>query len=72
MNEATSISRMFHDLRNTLGAVQLNLEVAADATLSQGIALEAATDALSEARRLSAQIDEIRQAVRMGEHCRGE
>lgn len=43
---------VIHDLRNSVAAVILNLEVAADPAYSSGIALEAAGDALAEARKL--------------------
>ena len=62
-SEAT-ISRAFHDLRNTLGAVLLNLEVAADPEGDSGMRGEAAADALKEAQSLQAGLERLRAVAR--------
>lgn len=56
-------ARIFHDLRNALGAVLLNLEVASDAKAEPDLAREAASDALREARRLEGMIEKVRAKI---------
>ncbi len=60
---AQEYARVFHDLRNALGAVLLNLEVASDAKVEPALAREAAADALREARRLEGMIEALRAKI---------
>lgn len=54
------IELVIHDLRNSLGSIILNLEIAASPEHTSGIALECAVDALSEARRLNGELANLR------------
>jgi signal transduction histidine kinase len=65
MNEGNKkrVDRVIHDLRNSLGSIILNLEIVADPAYSSGIALEAATDALDEARRLKEAVTNLGSAM---------
>lgn len=59
----SSADRTIHDLRNSLAAVILNLEIAANPEYASGIALEAAVDALAEAKNLREALAGIRGAI---------
>ena len=63
MIDEQTLSRSFHDLANTLGAVLLNLEVAADPKCEASMQSEAATDALLEARKLNAALSDLRLLI---------
>ena len=60
MIDEQAISRSFHDLRNTLGSVLLNLEVAIDSRCDATMQRAAAADALAEARKIDAALGELR------------
>lgn len=60
---AREIDRVLHDMRNSLGAIILNLEIAADAAYAHGVALESAVDALEEARRLKDALPGLRSVL---------
>jgi hypothetical protein len=57
------VDRVIHDLRNSLGSIILNLEIVADPAHASGVALEAAVDALDEARRLKSALANLRAAM---------
>lgn len=63
MTHEQTITRTFHDIRNTLGAVLLNLEVAADPKCDTLMLREAAVDALTEARKLNAALGDLRLLI---------
>lgn len=54
------IDMAIHDLRNSLGSIILNLELAASPEYSSGIALESAADALVEARKMNRELPRLR------------
>jgi hypothetical protein len=60
MTDELTLTRAFHDIRNTLGAVLLNLEVATDPKCEASMLREAATDALAEARKIDAALGALR------------
>jgi hypothetical protein len=63
---ADALSKHFHDLNNTVGAIAMNLEVANDPTLCSGTALESVQDALAEMTTLKLRLLELRRAVQPG------
>lgn len=63
MGSSEPLSKTFHDLRNSLGSILLNLEVSADPSHASGIALEAAQDALREAKNLEGALARLRSQI---------
>lgn len=58
-----ALSKNFHDLNNTMGAIAMNLELANDSELCSGMALELVQDALAEMTTLKTRLSELRRAV---------
>lgn len=63
MSEPSGLSRLFHDINNSVGSIAMNLEFLNDATLCSGEALESVQDALAEVVTLRARLLELRRAV---------
>lgn len=64
--ERPPLSAAFHDVRNALGAVALNLEIAADPSAPASDAREAASEALAAFADLEARIERLGAAVAGG------